>query len=75
MKIDPYYWRQKCSAETNSLDMGHQMRVVTSKIAIFASCVAIRLEIPHMRPKLLSCEKSLNYFLSTLKQMILNDLE
>jgi len=52
MKIDPYSQRRKCSAETlvcknirvvpifmgSSLYMEHQMRVGSSKIAIFAFC-------------------------------------
>jgi len=36
-----------------SLDRGHQMRVGSSKIAIFALAVAISFQSSYMRPKLL----------------------
>ena len=87
MKIDPYYQRLKSSAETlfcedikvmpifeGSLDRGHEVRVVSSKITIF-SCGRYIIRNFMCETKIIMSEFVVpNGFSSTSKQVALNDL-
>jgi len=89
MKIDPYYQLLKCSAETlvckdirdadihgDSLDRGHQIKVGSSKIAMFATCGRYIFRKFIYETKIIMCEYVglvPNGFSSTWKET--NDLE